>query len=204
MITKTVLARLVLLVAALATLGLTSSVAVAAPPTPPAVAKAGSASVSQSDEPSIYGEASRTPKHWSYNFKYNIGRTTPKKAKKALHACFNCDFPVKGAPRAFPKRGQDLPLKAGPFGLGNFHCTFREEYSGGDQGGPYYGFSFDTAKGHVDGTGAWIAFTFRTDSNGNNILNVFGYVSKNTYVPEKLYKNRANAMWSKFAKNIKS
>jgi hypothetical protein len=203
---RTVLARLLVLVAALATLGLTSSVAVAAPPAErSAPSSVSSVSVGRTDDPTTSSaDARRTPEHWSYNFKYNIGRTTPKKAKKALHDCFNCDFPVKGAPKGFPKAGQDLPLRAGPFGLGNFHCTFREEHSGGDQGGPYFGFTFDTAKGHVDGKGAWIAFTFSTNSNGENILNVFGYVSKNTYVPEKLYKNRANAMWKKFGKNIAS
>lgn len=33
-------------------------------------------------------------------------------AFKELHRCFNCSFPVAGAPHAFPTNGQYIPLRA--------------------------------------------------------------------------------------------
>ena len=48
--------------------------------------------------------------YWGYLYHYGLG-VWPATAWDKLHNCFNCYFPVVGAPSAFPSYGQLLPLR---------------------------------------------------------------------------------------------
>lgn len=141
---------------------------------------------------------------WTYVLNYAIGSTTPAKAKSLLHSCFNCRFPVAGAPRGFPAPGQFLPLTVGPW---NFNCTFGRESgpSTDAQGVTSYGFYFNAARGHVDGVGSRITFSM---SGGRvpNSLSVYGYVVNDNAagVPRFIYLAGASSTWQNFANNLRN
>jgi hypothetical protein len=137
---------------------------------------------------------------WSYTVTYSTGSTTYSKAKTLLHSCFNCAFPVSGAPKAFPSPGQLLPLTVGPW---NFHCNFGSESSSSGQGVNSWGFYFNAATGHVDGVGSHIYFTI-TSSSGGNVLSVYAYVvnSDPAGVTKTVYQLGAEAEWANFARNL--
>jgi hypothetical protein len=143
---------------------------------------------------------------WSYVRTYGTGATSPAKAKSLLHSCFNCRFPVSGAPRAFPSPGQNLPLFVGPVQAVslNFHCTFDSEFSSSGQGQTSWGFRFRAASGHVDGIGSTISFTV-TGSGGANSLAVYGYIVNDAIagIARDVYVNGASATWASFAANLR-
>ncbi len=92
-----------------------------------------------------------------------------------LHNCFNCYFPVSGAPRAFRKHGHLLPLTLGGM---NFHSTFKDEFSNYSQGIRDWRYCFNSAAGHIDGHGSHMYFTFTDQRNGQHTLTVHGYVAR--------------------------
>lgn len=152
---------------------------------------------------------------WSYTWTAVIQVGSPKSVHDDLHSCFNCTFPVEGAPKAFPKPGQTLPLVVRPV-LGwptsePFTCIFGQEqyigtgnplYPGGD-----FGFYFTAAKGHVDGAGSLISFDFvGTPSDvirdpgetmrfyvAGNIMN-----EKPAGIPQGAYRTAAKTTWGTF------
>lgn len=140
---------------------------------------------------------------WSYTKDYGIGTTTPLTVQRLLEGtCFNCYFPVSGAPKKFPKPGQDLPLTVGPW---SFHCTFGFSSYAQILGGPIYAFEFDAAKGHVDGLGSTIEFEFfKKDGESTYSLEVYGYIvnSNPAGVPRVAYLAGAQASWFQFAQNL--
>lgn len=122
-------------------------------------------------------------------------RSTPANALKELHKCFNCTFPVSGAPRQYPTTGQTLPL---------FVDTVF-----GHLNAPVLAYPYDrqnmyifTAKpGHFEGEGAEVAFRFFTDSGGFLHLEVSAYGSHPT-IPAWAAKAGAYNEWSIFAGNL--
>lgn len=147
---------------------------------------------------------------WSYSKTHSVGNTSRTDAKNRLHKCFNCNFPIQGAPKDFPKDGTDLPLYVGIKTDGvdllvDFHCTFEKEWTNYDQGGGYWGFRFNAAEHHVDGIGSHINFTFRSGRTSNT-LTVYGYVKKShpLHLPRAVYVAGADYAWSKFASKMKT
>ena len=139
---------------------------------------------------------------WDYTRDYGVGSTTPESAQLAMHGCFNCYFPVPGAPRNFPSVGQYLPLTAGPW---NFACIFRNEDYRPYPGHHAWGFVFDAASGHVDGLGSWISFDFfQKAGESTYTLRVYGYIVNDnpTGVGRPAYLVGATANWYLFAQNI--
>lgn len=118
-----------------------------------------------------------------------------KKVWDELHRCFNCNFPVTGAPKAFPKEGQLLKLKAcivGSVGCKNAPVKY---YKGQFT---EYGWHFVAQDGHFDGKGSQVYFKFYNDAEGYAHLNVWAFVTKPT-VPDGPNKDFAKNRWRSFA-----
>ncbi len=76
-------------------------------------------------------------------------------AMRELRRCFNCSFPIKGAPRSYPKTGQNINLNAWPLPGGTVvPAPIRVP------GTTSTGFSFVARQGHFDGAGSTISFRF--------------------------------------------
>jgi hypothetical protein len=122
-------------------------------------------------------------------------------AFRALHACFNCSFPVPGAPAEFPAEGQLLPLK--PCLLGPIGCVDAPVRSyARDQNGYL---EFIAQPGHFDGAGSTITFRFHTDSAGVLHLNVTAFVAtqaSTAFPPDSVNRQFASTTWGDFARNI--
>jgi hypothetical protein len=139
---------------------------------------------------------------WDYTNDYGVGSTTPEVAQLTLHGCFDCSFPVPGAPRNFPSAGQALPLTVGPW---SFACTFRNEDYRPIPGHHAWGFIFDAASGHVDGIGSWISFDFfQKAGESTYTLRVYGYIVNDnpTGLGRPAYLTGATANWFVFAQNM--
>lgn len=152
---------------------------------------------------------------WSYTWTAIIKVGSTADIHSRMHNCFNCIFPVNGAPKAFPKHGQALPLTVpiipGVPGL-NFACTFQFEqwvpaspglFPAGD-----FGFWFSAAKGHVDGVGSTISFDWvgtpsdvaRAPGEKMQFIVYASIVNSNPGgVPQAVYLTGAKATWSQFA-----
>ncbi|GIJ12498.1 type IV secretion protein Rhs [Micromonospora andamanensis] len=112
------------------------------------------------------------------------------KAMKELHRCFNCNFPIPGAPKRFPAHGEHLPLK-----VAGIVPAPLESYPLETGDGMYYHVSGD---GHFDGRGSVIHFRMQQDGKGQLQLHVRGYVV-DPKVPTAVSTPLAYAEWSKFA-----
>ncbi|WIE61421.1 hypothetical protein DEI97_017010 [Curtobacterium sp. MCLR17_032] len=142
---------------------------------------------------------------WSYTWTAVVKKGSPADLHKRMHDCFNCIFPVSGAPKAFPTYHQKLPLTVLTM---SFACIFEQEqflpagnplFPGGD-----FGFYFTADKGHVDGAGSTISFDWWTGADnpvaGEKMrFTVAGYVL-NEDVPggQPLYRAGAKSEWGKF------
>ena len=135
---------------------------------------------------------------WQYHLEFDISNS-PSTIWTWMHGCFNCYFPVDGAPHAWPKIGQDLPLTVGVAGIGNFHCTYSYESNWLASGG--FNFRFVSAAGHVDGLGSMIEFSVYNDFNAR--LGVRGVIQRQMSLPlQAAYKLGAGTKWREFATNL--
>jgi hypothetical protein len=150
---------------------------------------------------------------WSYTWTAVVKFGSPKDLHTRMHSCFNCIFPVTGAPKAFPTPGTDLPLTVSAVGIPgvatlNFHCTFGQEqyltanplYPNGD-----FAFYFNAAKGHVDGLGSMISFDWWTGASDPvagekmRFTVTASIVNSNPAgVPRAVYEAGAKSTWAKF------
>jgi hypothetical protein len=91
-----------------------------------------------------------------------------------LHRCFNCNFPIGGAPQGFPKVGDELPLEMRIAGqkLANLPVKVTQiERTAND-----IDIEFATLPGHVDGDGSTIHFHF-SEQGGQLHLGIRGYIT---------------------------
>jgi hypothetical protein len=144
-----------------------------------------------------------TSLEYSYNFLLDtIGYLpippNPDLAFKELEKCFNCTFPVQGAPAQFPAEGQYVPLNVCHFiPLVNHLCQAPVTvYSNGRTF-----MRFTAQPGHFDGKGATITFTFYDGGGGELWMNVTAYVI-NPSAPESVTRPGAHLMWLNFAANL--
>jgi hypothetical protein len=135
---------------------------------------------------------------WDYTYNFNLNKIAETN-KVHLHSCFNCYFPVTGAPQIFPAPTERLPLWAiiGSVAM-NMECRFNAEFNGTS----YYGFSFLATDNHVDGLGSWILFEFKTISGVKKLV-VSAHVV-NDWMNNFAYRSGAQSMWQQFATNLNS
>lgn len=132
---------------------------------------------------------------WGYVFQYDLS-FSPATNMSRIKTCFNCYFPVSGAPKNYPKVGQLLPLKVGAF---NFECRM-----GSTLENPTYGaFQFNATANHVDGYGSNIIFQFMR-IGGRNYLVVDAYIVNSLDLIRVPYLAGAGLNWQVFAWNLNS
>ncbi|MGV9802783.1 hypothetical protein ACWDTP_32500 [Mycobacterium sp. NPDC003449] len=94
---------------------------------------------------------------------------------KELNRCFNCNFPIGGAPKEFPRVGDKLPLSVG-MGSNGPNLPFPVEVTQIDKTASEINIEFKTLPGHVDGEGSTIHFRFY-EAGGELHLGVRGAVA---------------------------
>lgn len=162
---------------------------------------------------------------WTYTWTAKIYTGSTRDVRGRMHTCFNCYFPVEGAPSSFPSPGQLLPLIIRPApGLPgqNATCIFGAEHFIPNEYGPSgntidgdFAFYFTSGPGHVDGPGSMISFDFFGDKSAPGdpkaaLLKmkfvVFANVTNDSPagVPQPLYLIFAKNTWAKFLSNYTS
>ena len=122
--------------------------------------------------------------NWSYTFDTMLNTTlgvtamrvsyrSPAFVTNLLKSCFNCYFPIFGAPTTYPYVGQAMPLqiqlpivsfitKPAPVKVSAVYA---------------YGWQFIALPGHVDWVGSSITFQWYADFNGRLHLSVVGSIA---------------------------
>lgn len=131
--------------------------------------------------------------NWSYTYTYTT-RTSPNTNWIKLHNCFNCYFPISGAPSWWPAPNELLPLIVF---LQNMECRMGTVVVGGLQD---YSWSFRATANHLDGYGSHITFALRY-VGGTPSLIVSAFVV-NDPVNKDLMLMMANSQWQTFATNL--
>jgi hypothetical protein len=119
----------------------------------------------------------------------------PQDVFRELHRCFGCNFPIPGAPRAFPRNDQYIPLRPCFMGICKpapvkFHTNNA------------YHIELIAQPKNLEGKDSSVRFLFYTDRDGFLHLAVTAY---KTHPPEGLddiYKNQAFLRWQEFAQNL--
>lgn len=139
---------------------------------------------------------------WNYTVTYawydvNWPSYVPySKAAAALKACFNCSFPLAGAPKAYPVNGQKIPLKVSLAGISKPAPVqvLNAKKS------PVT-FTFKTLPGHFDGVGSTIQFNLFSGRNNEFVLGVSAKITSSS-VPKWLNSAAAKSTWRTFAYRI--
>jgi hypothetical protein len=142
--------------------------------------------------------------HYDFPVELNIAgmptRITgrPRHAFEELYRCFNCSFPIKGAPRAFPRKRQYMPLRACFVDLRPCRPAPVKFYTNN----AYY-IKLIAQRRHFDGKGSSVLFLFYTDQDGFLHLAVTAYVTRrHPKVSDEINKNQAFLRWQEFAQNL--
>ncbi|MCW3493226.1 hypothetical protein [Microbacterium sp. SSM24] len=143
---------------------------------------------------------------WGYSVDHGVfqlvtgkEKATPARVLKELRRCFNCSFPVQGAPRAFPAVGQDIRLNASPFtciNVGYINATVEMRYVTSTS------FAFTALKGHFDGAGSTISFTFYNDRSGFLHLSVRAHIMRDGGAANAVNQRIASETWNTFLANL--
>src|SRR5699024_5663271 len=139
---------------------------------------------------------------WGYVFTYDIAKS-PSTAWGDLNSCFNCEFPVAGAPASFPSYYQLLPLEVGWPGTWfvlNFHCRVAQVYTTPPG---YYAWQFNATANHIDGYGSNIIFEIKY-VGGQSKLVVDAYIVNDFWLGNDVYAGGAAWNWQNFANNLSS
>lgn len=106
---------------------------------------------------------------WFYSYDFsaaiagyhaNHPTATAGAADRLLHGCFNCSFPINGAPRGYPVDGQILNLNASPFTIISVPAPVKMQTANGGA------LQFVAQPGHFDGEGSIITFSWYNDPSG--------------------------------------
>ncbi|MCS5733698.1 hypothetical protein [Herbiconiux daphne] len=110
---------------------------------------------------------------------------------RLLHGgCFNCYFPISGAPRTYPVDGQILPLNASPFSLEALAAPVRMQTANGGA------MQFLAQAGHFDGAGSLITFSWYNDPSGYLHLYVHAKIMRDLGPTLNIINSRiAGANW---------
>ncbi|MGP5665312.1 hypothetical protein [Glutamicibacter arilaitensis] len=135
---------------------------------------------------------------WSYTVAYtwkDVGwpaYVSFKKAAAALKKCFNCSFPLSGAPKAFPVKGQKINLRV---------MGYKAPVQVTKASKSPVTWTFKTLPGHFDGTGSTIQFNLFSGRNNEFALGVTAKVTSSK-IPQWLNKNASKKTWKTFAYRI--
>jgi hypothetical protein len=92
-----------------------------------------------------------------------------------LHRCFNCNFPIGGAPKEFPKVGDQLPLEMRISGVAAASLPVKVTQI--TRTADAIDIEFGTLPGHADGPGSTIHFRW-TEQLGAPHLDIRGYITE--------------------------
>lgn len=124
-------------------------------------------------------------------------KARPATAFAELHHCFNCSFPVPGAPTAYPADNQFLPLRPcvfGPVGCVGAPVRAFTDESVGD-------LRLVAQQGHFDGYGSVVRFHFANDRQGYLHIQVLGFVVHPS-IDDNVNRQFAFQSWRQFAANL--
>ena len=143
---------------------------------------------------------------WLYSYDYSTTSTGwtvnhPKASENAvsrlLHGCFNCYFPIFGAPRSYPVDGEILPLSVTPFTWTATAAPVKAQTANGGA------LQFLALDGHFDGAGSLITFSWYNDPSGYLHLYVHAMVRKDNGPAINLVNSRAaGANWLLYWKHV--
>jgi hypothetical protein len=143
---------------------------------------------------------------WYYTYDFSVTlpgyhANHPKASADAvdllLHGCFNCYFPIFGAPRGYPADGQVLNLNASPFSLELTAAPVKKQTA--NQGA----LQFVAQAGHFDGEGSMITFSWYNDTNGYIHLYVHAKIMRDLGIAIDLANSRiAGANWLMFWQRV--
>ncbi|MCX2965692.1 hypothetical protein [Gordonia aquimaris] len=125
----------------------------------------------------------------------------PRDVAALLRECFNCYFPVEGAPKEFPDVGDELPLVIDiPDGMGPMQAPVRvtEVVETDDD----FSFEFVGLENHFDGEGSTVRFHFWNDTEQLR-LNVYANTT-DAPVPDYFNARVAEIVWGRFLGNVVS
>lgn len=131
------------------------------------------------------------------------GQAPPIKANNTgpvfaeLHRCFNCSFPVSGAPSKYPSTGQFIPLKA--CYIPGFACLSAPIKAYPDD--RHSRLTFIAQPGHFDGAGSVLTFIWSRDSKAQLHLTVTGEVVSPS-IPDAVNAIAAQQTWGQFAQRL--
>lgn len=114
-----------------------------------------------------------------------------------LQQCFNCNFPIGGAPAIYPYDGQYINLNASPFSFITVPApVVKWTFS-------VYGMELVAQPGHFDGGGSSIIFNWWNDSSGYLHLYVQAYVVVDNGGPANAVNTLvAGTNWLNFWRNV--
>jgi hypothetical protein len=153
--------------------------------------------------------------NWSYSLDYTYiadsngmtvsrSKRTPDQATSKLQSCFNCYFPITGAPKTYPYVGQSMPLRIELPLVPMASLPAPVVVSAVSQNG----WTFTATNGHVDGAGSKIWFLWYSDAEGYLHLNVLASIVNpdpcglGTSVCQSIYPIAAGASWSRLFANV--
>ncbi|MGK9148296.1 hypothetical protein KXS11_11775 [Plantibacter flavus] len=140
---------------------------------------------------------------WGYELYISAGiQRTGGQAFNELSRCFNCSFPVGGAPAVFPNVGSMIGLNASPISWVAVPAPVRvaNKYNAGTVAG----FGFDALAGHFDGEGSFVQFTFTQNQSGSLVLQVMANVKNDLGPGNAANTALASAKWHEFASNLRA
>ncbi|NQX33379.1 hypothetical protein [Herbiconiux sp. VKM Ac-2851] len=144
--------------------------------------------------------------NWYYSYDFSAAlplysarypKATELAASHLLHNCFNCSFPIFGAPRGYPVDGQVLNLNASPFSLQAFAAPVKVQTANGGA------MQFVALPGHFDGAGSLITFSWYNDPSGYLHLYVHAMVKVDNGPTMNIANSRiAGANWMLFWQRV--
>ena len=137
---------------------------------------------------------------WGYAFTYTT-KSSPNTNWIKIHNCFNCYFPVAGAPASYPAPNELLPLvvyAASPLFFVNMECRMGTTVVATQD----FSWSFRATANHYDGYGSRISFNFRYINNVPSLVVSAVIVNDRGQALNAAYTGLAQANWQTFANNL--
>jgi hypothetical protein len=125
------------------------------------------------------------------------GSNAPDAAWRELHRCFNCSFPIDGAPEHFPENNEYIPLRACAIdGIGCRDAHVRAYPKDAERE-----FKLVAQERHFDAPGSDVNFTFHNNADDELNLSVAANVI-DSEIPEVVNKAFARNAWRNFARTL--
>ncbi|MCS5722529.1 hypothetical protein N1028_11250 [Herbiconiux sp. CPCC 203407] len=139
---------------------------------------------------------------WYYAYDYsankpgwraNYPKATESRVSQLLHTCFNCYFPINGAPRGYPVDNQVISLNASPFSCQLTAAPVKVQTANGGA------MQFLARPGHFDGEGSLITFSWYNDPSGYIHLYVHAMIKRDLGPGPNIANSQiAGATWLRY------